>query len=83
MATCSVIITCYNEGAYIGAAVRSVLDQTRAEAIDQIVIVDDGSAPETLAVLKDIETWDKRIDVAYGPGGGGPAAQPEHRRRPL
>lgn len=65
------IMTCYNEGPYIGAAVRSVLDQTRADAIDRIVIMDDGSDAATLAVLRDLETWDPRIDVAYGPGGYG------------
>lgn len=67
----AVIMTCYNEGPYIGAAVRSVLDQTRADAIDHIVIMDDGSDAATLAVLKDIGTWDPRIDITYGPGGYG------------
>lgn len=67
----SVILTCYNEGAYIGEAVRSVLDQTRADCIERIVIADDGSRPDTLAVLRDIETWDRRILVLYGPGGVG------------
>lgn len=71
----SVIMTCYNEGPYIGAAVRSVLDQTRAELIDAIVIADDGSAPDTVAVLKTIEGWDPRIKVIYGPGGAGLPAQ--------
>jgi glycosyltransferase involved in cell wall biosynthesis len=70
-----VILTCYNEGAYIGAAVRSVLDQTRADLIARIVIADDGSAPDTVAVLRDIEGWDPRITVLYGPGGAGLPAQ--------
>lgn len=69
--TVAVIMTCYNEGPYIGAAVRSVLQQTRADLIESIVIADDGSAAETLAVLKDLETWDPRIRVLYGPGGVG------------
>lgn len=67
----AVIMTCYNEGPYIGPAVRSVLDQTRAETITRIVIMDDGSDEATRTVLKDIETWDPRIEVAYGPGGYG------------
>jgi glycosyltransferase involved in cell wall biosynthesis len=65
----SVIMTCYNEGDYIGAAVRSVLDQTCADQIESIVIVDDGSARETLDVLDQIQTWDPRIKVVRSPGG--------------
>jgi len=69
------ILTCYNEGRYIGDAVRSVLNQTCVDAIDQIVIADDGSAADTLEVLEDIERWDSRILVLYGPGGAGLPAQ--------
>jgi glycosyltransferase involved in cell wall biosynthesis len=68
-------MTCYNEGRYIGAAVRSVLEQTRANLIERIMIADDGSAPNTVAVLRDIEIWDPRIEVIYGPGGAGLSAQ--------
>jgi glycosyltransferase involved in cell wall biosynthesis len=71
----AVIMTCYNEGLYIGAAVRSVLDQTRADMIDVVVIADDGSNDETLQVLKEIEAWDPRVQVLYGPGGAGLSAQ--------
>lgn len=67
----AVIMTCYNEGLYIGEAVRSVLDQSRADLIDQIVIADDGSAPETITVLQDISSWDCRITIIYGTGGVG------------
>lgn len=65
----SVVMTCYNEGEYIGAAVRSVLDQTCADRIESVVIVDDGSADDTLAVLDDIQAWDPRIKVVRSPGG--------------
>ena len=71
----SVVMTCYNEGPWIGAAVRSVLDQTRADLIEDIVIADDGSDEATLAVLRDIEGWEGRIRVLYGPGGRGVPAQ--------
>lgn len=67
----SAIITCYNEGAYISATVKSVLNQTRQDIIDRIIIVDDGSAAETIAVLKEIENLDPRIKIIYGPGGVG------------
>lgn len=71
----SVVMTCYNEGRWIGAAVRSVLDQTRVDLIEDIVIADDGSDEETLVVLREIEGWDGRIRVLYGPGGAGLSAQ--------
>ena len=71
----AVIMTCFNEGPHIGAAVRSVLQQTRADVIDSIVIADDGSNSETVAVLRSIEKWDTRIRVLYGPGGAGLPAQ--------
>ena len=67
----AVIMTCYNEGPYIGEAVRSVLEQTRADAIAQIIIADDGSNADTVTVLQDIENWDPRINVIYGKGGVG------------
>ena len=71
----AVIMTCYNEGPYIGEAVKSVLSQTRSDLISSIVIADDGSEPTTLEVLRDIEGWDGRISVKYGPGGAGLPAQ--------
>jgi glycosyltransferase involved in cell wall biosynthesis len=70
-ASVAVIMTCYNEGQYIGDAVRSVLDQTWASRIKEIVIADDGSQEETLTVLREIEGWDSRITIIYGKGGVG------------
>lgn len=66
-----VIMTCYNEGKYIQAAVRSVLNQTLAGQIASIVIADDGSDPDTVAILRSIESWDSRVQVIYGSGGRG------------
>jgi len=71
----AVVLTCYNEGRTIGAAVQSVLKQSRADLIDKIVIADDGSNPDTISVLREIEHWDSRILVQYGPGGAGLSAQ--------
>jgi glycosyltransferase involved in cell wall biosynthesis len=67
----SVVMTCFNEGDYIEAAVRSVLDQSRQDLIDRIVVMDDGSGPETLAVLRGLEGADPRLQIVYGPGGAG------------
>lgn len=71
----AVVLTCFNEGAYIGEAVRSVLKQTRADLIESIVIADDGSDSPTVRVLESIEKWDSRIKVVYGSGGNGLPAQ--------
>lgn len=74
-ASIAVIMTCYNEGAFIGEAVRSVVSQTVNHRIEQIVIADDGSRPDTIAALRLIEAWDDRITVLYGEGGVGLAGQ--------
>ena len=67
--TVDVILTCYEEGAYIGQAVRSILDQTWSDRIGRIIIADDGSTADTVEVLKAIEGLDPRILILYGPGG--------------
>ena len=69
-----VVMTCFNEGPYIGAAVQSLLAQTRADAIAKIVIMDDGSDVATREALDEISVLDPRIEVVYGPGGAGQAA---------
>jgi glycosyltransferase involved in cell wall biosynthesis len=66
-----VILTCYEEGDYIGQAIRSILNQTWSNRVGRIVISDDGSSADTVAALKEIEGWDPRILVLYGPGGIG------------
>jgi glycosyltransferase involved in cell wall biosynthesis len=66
----AVIITCFNEGAYIQQAVRSVLEQTAADLIDKIVIIDDGSAQATLDVLRDLVKIDTRIELILVSGTG-------------
>jgi glycosyltransferase involved in cell wall biosynthesis len=71
----AVVLTCYNEGRYVGAAVRSVLQQTRADLVESIVVADDGSGPDTIAVLNDIERWDSRIRILHRAERAGVAAQ--------
>jgi GT2 family glycosyltransferase len=74
-ASVAALVTCYNEGPYIRETVRSILSQTASEAIGAIIIADDGSEEDTLAVLRDVEGWDPRIRILYGPGGARQAAQ--------
>ena len=66
----SVVMTCFNEGPFIGAAVRSILDQTRGDLVSEVFIADDGSDEATLAVLRDIAGWDSRIHIRHGRGNG-------------
>ena len=66
----AVVITCFNEGAYIQQAVRSVLEQTSADEIDKVIIVDDGSAPSTLDVLLALPKLDSRIRLILERGNG-------------
>lgn len=49
----SIIIPCYNDGAYIEKAVQSVLDQTFSNK--EIIIIDDGSDKITQKVLKNLK----------------------------
>lgn len=56
----SVIIPCYNDGAYLSEAVASVRDQTWKET--EIIVIDDGSDdPETIQVIQDLPFSRKNV----------------------
>jgi glycosyltransferase involved in cell wall biosynthesis len=46
----AVIIPCFNQGAFLGEALRSVLDQSPKP--DEVIVVDDGSTDDTAAVAR-------------------------------
>lgn len=51
----SVLMPCFNHGAFIQEALQSVLDQTFADT--EIIVVDDGSTdPATIRTLRDLQT---------------------------
>lgn len=55
----SVIIPCYNDAHYIEQAVHSALNQTYSNI--EVIVVDDGSNPETKVVLKNLERHIKKL----------------------
>ena len=57
----SVLISCYNYGRYIEQAVQSVLNQDRA--VDEIIVIDDGSTDDSQTALHAVEAMDPRVVV--------------------
>lgn len=53
----SVVITCYNYGQYIRAAIESVLDQTWQDF--EIIVIDDGSTDDTPQVMAEYNGHEK------------------------
>ena len=70
IADVSVVITCFNYGPYVGAAIRSVLDQT--VRVRQIVAVDDGSTDNSLEVIREFAP---PVEVVTQPNAGVVAAK--------
>lgn len=66
----SIIIPCYNAGAYISDTLRSVVEQTYTNL--EIIVVDDGSSDDSLEQIRAIN--DDRIRVHSQPNGGQGAA---------
>jgi glycosyltransferase involved in cell wall biosynthesis len=66
----SVVVTAYDVERYVGAAVRSALEQTFRRI--EVIAVDDGSADRTPQILREIN--DPRLRVLRLPHGGSPAA---------
>ena len=69
--TAAVVIPLYNHEDYIGAAIRSVLDQTLP--VTRIVVVDDGSSDRSVEAARAIS--DPRISVLTQPNRGAHIAQ--------
>ncbi|MGH3265472.1 MAG: glycosyltransferase, partial [Trebonia sp.] len=69
--TVSVVITCFNYACWLPEAVTSVLDQTLADL--ELLIVDDGSSDDSLAVAHRLAEGDDRITVISQPNSGQPA----------
>ena len=68
-ATTAVLMPCYNNGAYVAEAIRSVLAQTKPA--DEIVVVDDGSTDDSARI---IATFGQAVRVIRQPNAGRAAA---------
>lgn len=68
----SVIMANYNGAAYVEAAVRSVLDQSLADL--ELIIIDDRSTDDSLAVIARTAAGDPRVRVLVQEVNGGPGA---------
>jgi hypothetical protein len=67
----TVVVTCFNYGRYLPESVGSVLDQTLRDF--ELIIVDDGSTDDSLAVARSLAARDPRITVITQPNAGQPA----------
>ncbi|HXW57947.1 MAG TPA: glycosyltransferase family A protein [Solirubrobacteraceae bacterium] len=71
--TFSVVIAAYEAAGTVGAAVESVLAQTRQDF--EVIVVDDGSRDDTAAVVEAIAADDARVVVQRQPNAGPSAAR--------
>lgn len=61
MAKVDIVVPCYNYGRFLGACVGSVLDQSVADL--RVLIIDDASSDDSLAVARRLARDDRRVSV--------------------
>ena len=73
----SVVIPMYNSADTITESLHSILEQTRYDLIDEIVIVDDGSKDDSVKVVESFveETKCEIINLIRKPNGGAASAR--------
>ena len=71
----SVVITCHNDERTIEQAVRSVEAQTAFDAIDEIIVVNDGSRDRSEVVLERLVDEVEKLRIIEAPGLGQSAAR--------
>ena len=71
----SVVITCYNEDAYIKQCVNSVVAQSDYKHINEIFVVDDGSTDSSPQILAQLRLNCDKLKIITTKGLGLPAAR--------
>jgi glycosyltransferase involved in cell wall biosynthesis len=74
--TVSVLMTAYNRASYIGAAVKSVLNQTFSDL--ELIVVDDSSTDDTVGVVRSLAASDDRVRIVCNPQTLGDYANRNH-----
>ena len=69
----SIIVPVYNSSDYINRCIDSVIGQKYADI--EVVIIDDGSNDDSLAICKDIASKDSRVKVFSQPNSGASLAR--------
>ena len=69
----SVILPAYNAANYIQIAIQSMLDQTYTHW--ELIVIDDGSSDNTMAVCRRMQALDERIQVFSKPNEGPSSAR--------
>jgi len=69
----SIIVPVYNSSKYINRCIDSVIGQKYADI--EVVIIDDGSDDDSLAICKDIALKDSRVKVFSQPNSGASLAR--------
>ena len=64
----SVVVPAFNRERFVGLTIDSVRRQTFSDW--ELVVFDDGSTDDTLAVARTFADGDRRIRVGHGPNGG-------------
>src|SRR5688572_2451706 len=65
--TVSVITPAYNTAPYVARSIRSALAQSLSDL--EVIVVDDGSTDETLAIIRREAATDDRVRVISQPNG--------------
>lgn len=73
----SVVIPLYNGEKSIGKAVKSILNQTRSDLIDEIIIVNDGSTDSSVYEVEKLKKHTDKIILINKKNGGAASARNE------
>lgn len=71
----SVVVTCHNEAPFVGAAIKSVLDQTDSRRIGEVIVVDDGSTDASPDIINRLARDDPKVRYVRLEGNGVSAAR--------